>query len=228
MQGVCIQGQTTYYKEVSNSWFGWPNVVWSTWNDEPQENINYIKSKGIHVIQSIPPLIPGDLNINYQVLSTFIGLDYLHKIGCTEVLKIRGDHIINDIKSLLEILWDRQMAFMAISIPEKRNDLIYELGGYIHYGHDYPGDNIIYGKIHNMMEMFDFQSDKNYGVPPESLIVYNYMIRKNIPFELSYNHFIRNNISFFLRECIYKNIKIQWLKHNWEMISFYNNEYFKF
>ena len=60
MQGICIQGPTTYYREVAENWSRWPNVVWSTWIDEPQENIDFIKSKGIDVIQSNPPEIAGD------------------------------------------------------------------------------------------------------------------------------------------------------------------------
>src|SRR5258706_9145073 len=110
MQGICIQGQTTYFKEMADNFSGWDNVVFSTWTNEDQSNIDYIRSKGIKVIQSIPPNIPGDMNINYQCASTFMGLNYLHRCGCTEVLKIRSDHTVSDIKSLLEILWGRKMS----------------------------------------------------------------------------------------------------------------------
>jgi hypothetical protein len=39
--------------------------------------IDYIKSKGIDVIQSFKPTFPGYLNINYQTLSKYIGLEYI-------------------------------------------------------------------------------------------------------------------------------------------------------
>jgi len=227
MQGIVIQGPTTYFKEVSENWSGWPNVVWSTWTSEPQSNIDYIRSKGIEVVQSLPPSIPGDMNINYQCASTFIGLNYLHRKGCKEALKIRSDHTVSDIKSLLEILWGRKMAFLAISDETKRRDLIYELE-YTHYGHDYPSDNLIYGHINDMMIMFNLQTDKNWNVPPEALIVWNYMVNTKIPFWLTYEHFIKNKMSFFVGECAAKGIKINWLKKNLEMISFYNNDYFRF
>lgn len=229
MQGITIQGPTTYFKEVADNWSGWPNVVWSTWTNEPQSNIDYIKSKGIDVIQSIPPQIPGDMNVNYQCASTFAGLNYLHRKGCTEVLKIRSDHTVSDIKSLLEILWGRKMAFLAISNAAKRMDITYELEG-LHFGHDYPSDNLIYGNINEMMIMFNFQSPESYRIPPEALISWNYMMntKPRIPFDLTYENFIRNGMSFFVGECAVKGIKINWLKKNLEMISFYNNEYFKF
>jgi len=227
MQGIVIQGQTTYFKEVADNWSGWPNVVWSTWTNEPQSNIDYIKSKGIEVVQSIPPSIPGDMNINYQCASTFRGLNHLHRKGCISALKIRSDHTVSDRKTLLEILWGRNMAFLAISNAPKRMDLTYELDG-LHFGHDYPSDNLIYGNINEMMIMFNFQVDKNYNVPPESMICYNYMTAKGLKFELTYDYFIRNNMSFFVGECVVKGIKINWLKKNLEMISFYNNEYFRY
>lgn len=229
MQGIVIQGPTTYFKEISDNWSGWPNVIWSTWTTEPQFNIDYIRSKNIEVIQSVPPQIPGDQNINYQLSSTFTGLNYLHRRGITEVLKIRSDHTISDIKETLEILKGRKLAFLALSNGTKRKDLIYELEG-VHYGHDYPSDNIIYGKIEDMMLMFNFNTDKNYNIPPEALICYNYMtnIKPRIKFDFGFDNFIRNGITFFVGDLAVKNIKVCWLKKNLEMVNFYNNEYFIF
>lgn len=228
MQGICIQGPLTYYKEIVECWNGWPNVVISTWVNEDQDKIDYIRSSSnIDVVLSIPPNIAGDMNINYQCASTFIGLNFLHRKGCTEVLKIRSDHTVNDVKSLLEILQGRKLSFLAISDESKRRDLIYELE-YTHYGHDYPADNLIYGDIEKMLLMFNFQTDRNYNIPPESLIVWNYMTNAKIPFGLSYEYFLKHGISFFIGECAAKGIKINWLKKNIEMVQFYNNEYFKF
>jgi hypothetical protein len=43
MQGIVIQGPTTYYKETIEKYKNISNVVWSTWEDEPVTNLNYIK-----------------------------------------------------------------------------------------------------------------------------------------------------------------------------------------
>lgn len=77
MQGIVIQGSTGYVNEVIDLYKGIPNVVFSTWEDEPEENIQLIKSKGIDVIQSPKPSIAGKFNINLQALSTFAGVQYL-------------------------------------------------------------------------------------------------------------------------------------------------------
>ena len=66
MQGVVIQGSTGYVNEVIDLYKDIPNVVFSTWEGEPKENIQLIKSKGIEVIQSPKPLVSGNFNVNLQ------------------------------------------------------------------------------------------------------------------------------------------------------------------
>ena len=52
-QGIVIQGPTEYYKELADYYQQFDYVVWSTWEGEPQKNINYIESKNIEVIDII-------------------------------------------------------------------------------------------------------------------------------------------------------------------------------
>lgn len=227
MQGICIQGSTTYFKELADNWSKWPNVVFSTWDDEDPKAIEYIRSKGINVLLNKKPLIPGYINVNYQVLSTFNGLKFLQDRGVTCALKIRGDHTISDVKSFLELLYPRKMAFIALSNINVRRDITYELG-YIHEGHDYPSDNVIYGNINDMLAMFNFQTDRNYKVPPEALILYNYLVMNGYKVDFSFEYLQHLGISFFLRECLNKGIKINWLKKQQELTKLYNNEYYLF
>jgi hypothetical protein len=212
---------------VADNWSGWSHVVWSTWNTEPKVNIDYIKSKGIEVLLLQPPSFAGDINVNYQVLSTFHGIQYLQTKNVTEVLKIRSDYVVSDIKGLLECLWGRKLAFMTLANIDIRRDITYELG-YTHEGHDYPNDNVIYGEINNMLMMFNFQTDRLYGIPPESLILYNYLVAKNIPINFDFDHLIKNGITFFLRDCLKRDIKMYWLKKNQEIVQLSNNEYCRF
>ena len=67
-QGIVIQGPTEYYKELADYYQQFDYVVWSTWENEPQENIDYIESKNIEVIQSKLPSFNGYMNVNFQVL----------------------------------------------------------------------------------------------------------------------------------------------------------------
>jgi hypothetical protein len=222
MQGIVIQGPTNYYKEIIDCYVGIPNVVFSTWSDEPQENISYIESKGIDVIQSSKPIFPGYLNINYQTLSTYAGLEYLKEKDVTEALKIRGDLKPNNVKLLLDILKNRPLSFLSICKPDAR-PLYYELG-YIHTSFDFPVDLFLYGSIENLEKCFAFQIEQELPIPPESLITYNYFLNSNLEFKLDYNTFIQNGITFFAQECLDNNIKVEWLKQGWDLIEYSSNK----
>lgn len=58
-QGILIQGPTEFYKELTDHYSQFDNVVWSTWNNESVVRLDYIKSKGIKVILVEP--------LNFQV-----------------------------------------------------------------------------------------------------------------------------------------------------------------
>jgi len=210
MQGIVIQGPTNYCREIIDCYQNIPNVVFSTWDDEPQENIDYIKSKNIDVLQTSKPLFAGYLNINYQTLSTCAGLDNLRKKGVTEVLKIRGDLKLNNVKLLLDILKNKSISFLSICKPDIR-PLYYELI-YQHTSFDFPGDFLIYGSIENLEKCFSFQIEQESPIPPESLIAYSYFLNSNLEFKLDYSIFIQNGITFFAQECLDNNIEIEWLK----------------
>jgi hypothetical protein len=222
MQGIVIQGPTNYCKEIIDCYQNIPNVVFSTWDDEPQENIDYIKLKNIDVVQTPKPTFPGHLNVNYQVLSTYVGLEYLKSKNVTEVLKIRSDLKSNDINLLLNILKQKPLSFLAICKPNVR-PLYYELG-YNHMSFDFPVDLFLYGNIENMIKCFSFQIEETLQIPPEALIAYSYFSNSNLEFKLDYNTFIKNNISFFMNDCLKNNIKVKWLKNNLDLIELHSDK----
>lgn len=221
MQGIIIQGPTNYASQVANIYEGMNNVVWSTWIDEPKENIDLIKSKGIEVIQIAKPNTPGHLNINFQTLSTWAGVEYLKNKGVVEALKIRGDLKPNNIKLLLDILKNKPLSFLAICKPNAR-PLYYELE-YIHTSFDFPVDLFLYGNLDNLEKCFNFQVEENTPIPPESLIAYSYFSNSGLKFDLSYEAFINNGILFFMKECLENNIEVEWLKNNINLIEYHSD-----
>jgi len=225
MQGIVIQGPTNLCKEVVSSYKDIPNVVWSTWDDEPQENITFI-SQFMPVVLNKKPDFGGYLNINLQTLSTTGGINYLKNQGVTEILKVRGDIVITNLNELLSILKGKDMAFLAICKLGARK-IYYELV-YPHLSHDYPVDLVLYGSTENLIDAFSFLIEEYLPIPPESLISYNYLINKNIKFELSYDNFISNNIYFFLKDCVENNIQLNWLKYNCDLVQTHNNDNYEF
>lgn len=212
MQGIVIQGPTNYASQLVEDYKHINNVVWSTWIDEPEENIKLIESKGIKVIQSNKPKFPGYMNVNYQTLSTYVGIDYLKKQGVKEILKVRSDLKINKIKTLLDVLINKKISFLSVCKPNVR-PLYYDLV-YQHTSFDFPGDLVVYGETEEIEKCFNFQIEDNKPIPPEALIAYSYLSQSNIDFSFDYNHLIGSGISFFAQDCLDNNIEIDWLKRS--------------
>ena len=218
-QGIVIQGPTEYYKELADYYSQFNNVVWATWNDESVVRLDYIRNKGIEVILVKKPEVSGYINVNMQVKSTFAGVSYLEgKVD--EALKVRSDTIITNLDKLLPRLQGKQLSFMATCKTGVRKDLAYDLV-YYHDSHDYPADNVVYGKIEDLKLMFDFQIDEMLPIPPEALIAWNYMTNKGIEFKLDYQTMIDGGISFFLQECLDENVEVNWLKKKVNLVDWY-------
>ena len=218
-QGIVIQGPTGYYKELANYYSQFDNVVWATWNDESVTRLDYIRDKGIEVILVEKPKIFGHMNVNMQVKSTFAGVSYLED-KVDEILKVRSDTIVTNLDKLLPKLKNKQLSFMATCKTGVRKDLAYDLV-YYHDSHDYPADNVIYGKVEDLKLMFDFQIDETLFIPPEALITWNYMTNKGIEFKLDYQTMIEGGISFFLQECLDENVEVNWLKRGANLVDWY-------
>lgn len=218
MQGIVIQGPTNHYKRIIEHYKHIPNIVWSTWDDEPIDNLKYIESN-IPLITNKKPSVPGYLNINLQVLSTFSGIEYLIKEKeVTEVFKIRGDIIISDIDKTLNILNGKQLSFLQMCKPGVRKDIAYDLE-YTHFSHDYPADIIIYGDSSIMLNGFNFYVDEFYPIPPESLIAYSLFKQMDIKFMLEHDYLISNGVTFFMQDCLDNNIDVLWLKNNLSVVE---------
>jgi len=221
-QGIVIQGPTNYYKEVIECYKDIPNVVWSTWDDEPLENIEYIKNH-IPMVLNQKPSYWGHLNVNMQTISTMGGVNYLKEKGINEILKVRGDIIITNLAKFLSILKGKSMAFLAIAKENARKDLYYELI-YRHYSHDYPVDLVVYGTTQNIENSFNFITEENQFIPPEALVLYNYLEGNNLEYKSTYNHLINNGVYFYLNDCINNQIELNWLKHNNDLVKMHNDQ----
>lgn len=219
-QGIVIQGPTEYYKELTDYYSQFSNVVWATWNDESITNLDYIRSKGIEVILLEKPKFPGYMNVNMQLASSYAGINHL---DVDEVLKVRSDTIVTNLDKLLPRLQGRKLAFMATCKTGVRKDIAYDLV-YYHDSHDYPADNVIYGKKDDLIDMFDFQIDEMLQIPPESLITWNYMTNQDMTFHLSYENMINEGISFFTQDCLDENVEVNWLKREVNLVDWYKSK----
>lgn len=217
MQGVAIQGPTHFYKSISDSYSplikeGYP-VCWAIWKDEPIENINYIRDTGIEVILVEKPDFPGYLNINMQTISAIASIKYIiEKYNVNEILKARGDVLINKPLTLLNVLCGKKAAFIGTCKEGARKDLYYELI-YPHFSHDYPDNNFLYGTAQNVYNAFNFYIEEWACIPPESLIAYHLMDGMGVEFNLNFEYMKSKDIYFYFKDCLENNITFSWLKH---------------
>ena len=217
MQGIIIQGPTKYYKEMGDFYSQFNNIVWSTWEDEPKEHLDYISNKGIPLILNKKPNYNGYLNINLQLISTLKGIEYFNEKNFTEVIKVRSDITFTNINLVLLTLSGKEISFLNLNNPIFKPYLSYYLD-YYHIGFDFTSDLIVFGKIDNMFNAFNYYIPYNNPVPPESIILRNYLVtKKNTSFE--YSNLINQGVYLFARDCKENNCQIIWLKHNVDLLA---------
>lgn len=100
--GIVIQGPTTLYKDILNHYENCKPVVWSTWENEPDENIQAIKNSSMEILLNIKPEDTGHWNCNLQCVSSLNGIKYLKNKypDIDRFIKIRSDLIISPVDEL--------------------------------------------------------------------------------------------------------------------------------
>lgn len=208
--GIVIQGPTIYYKEVCEAFFGYNYIVWSTWLDEPIENIDYISKRGFLVCQTPMPNQKGNWNCNLQCVSSLNGIEFLKKAypDLKIYIKIRSDLVINSLQDFLD----------SIKLSMKKNEIA-SIGYFKAYPYtitlDYfLMDFIIAGQYESIKYFFTPRDNQNIGLPfPEKWFERNYYgdkfyIKRNLQKLLKRGFFIDNT-----------NFEISFLKNHLKSIN---------
>jgi len=91
------------YKKI----FHKSKIILSTWNDEDQSYLEKFKNEDIFVVLNNKPTNSGISNVNYQVISSYSGIQKAKELDCLYSLKTRSDQRIyatNTEAVLLSIL----------------------------------------------------------------------------------------------------------------------------
>lgn len=198
---IVIQGPTNFCHQIVPTL---PikdyEIVWSTWESEDENNINYIRDNKINVLQNTKPYFFGVGNLNLQSYSTLKGIQASNG---NYILKIRPDLIIENYKKFFNILLSKKDKLTFLCWHQHR-------GGY-------PVDYICFGEKTEIKLYWDFIDNKNEYFA-EYLLYRNYCFKKNI---LMSEYTLKNNFNYFLYD-IQDNLNIKWLKYN-----LYLNDYIK-
>jgi hypothetical protein len=207
MDKIClvIQGPTAQREYIEKYYNSFPNVIFSTWEDERFPENGNIK----HIYSKIPRH-KGNSNVNLQCTSTMTGLTYAQQLGYKIAFKIRSDITISDINKLIELLYTR--------LQDKRR--IYCLAGQKHprYGL-LPVDYCMFGYIEDLIDYWDYEELSQVMHPTEVKLTRKFFQykRDDIPelfktkHEISEDDF-REYFEFFLSDINKNNIDVIW--HN--------------
>ncbi|WP_113651711.1 hypothetical protein [Pedobacter namyangjuensis] len=163
---ILIQGPTCYWREQVRAFNGINDILWVTWDTEPAENIAFIESHGIEVIQISMPETKGYWNLNLQCSTSYYGIEYLsNRKHADNIIKIRSDMIFSNFKKFY--LNNKQLFFES-------SDLIFL--GYIENSKEaYLLDYIVAGSIKNMLNFWKPSEAKDFGLPyPEGCLQKRY------------------------------------------------------
>jgi hypothetical protein len=199
---IVIQGPTNFYKEILNNLSLKQNYIWSTWNDEPKENLLKIESK-IPLILSEKPNFAGMSHVNFQCLSTLKGIN---ASNTDYIFKTRGDMIFSDIDKLLEILY------------QKNKEL-----SFVHYGNppNQIADFFSFGSKEKSYNFWNYTCQDNSSISPEMRLTNNY--KEILDNKDSFEDFM--SLFYFFRNDLKKDVlDIHWLKIN-RFFSSFSKEY---
>lgn len=199
-QAIVIQGSMVSYPiEVAKFYSQFDNVVWSGWDDEREEVIDAVKQTGIPLILNKKPKFEGDRNINYQFVSTLRGIEYFKNTNknITEVIKIRSDLLVYGLERLLSRVNGSDMSFMHLY---NKWTATYQPTYYLDYWHtgtDFPADFIVHGSMDAMYNTFNFEMEYLSDIPPESIILRNYLKYRGFENNFDLNYLKHVGITFF-------------------------------
>lgn len=196
---VIIQGPTNYYKEILDNLSQNQTYIWSTWNNEPKENLDAISNK-VKLILNEPPNFAGHANINCQCLSTFKGIEAAQT---DYVFKTRGDMIFSNIDKLLEIISanNKEMSFLHYGNPPQQ-----------------MADFFCFGEKTKALDYWNYVCRDGYVIAPEERLSWSY--KNKINSQESFEEYMKRFFFFnvILKE---KELDIFWLKINKWVTNFY-------
>lgn len=207
MISIVFQGPTNYINNLPNVKNHKYDFVFSTWSEEPKENLEIIKKKGFHLVTTDMPKFTGFNNINCQTISSLNGItaskgDF--------ILKIRSDMLISDFDKFIDSLSDEKMYFLA----------------YHNHAGGYVCDYINFGKREDMLLWYSYLQKDISPTPPEIQLLFNYWSLKKYDFSILSFPQIKNVFSFFLEVINTKNIDIFWFKNNLNLKNYINDKLF--
>ena len=209
--GVVIQGPTDHYERVLENIDEDLSYVWSTWGDEPVNNIKSIGKK-MPILLNDKPKFNGFKNINMQCLSSEMGARSINKPW---IVKTRGDLLWTNQKGLIKLAFEKMLKEDSLC-----SYLNYKPG--IHEVHDF----VTFSSYEYALDFWGYrQVGPNFN-SPESQLCYSMMDKHGWTFEE-----MIDKMSFINVDLVEGSLDIHCIKYDCDMYensnrAMYGNEAF--
>lgn len=175
--GIVIQGPTNYYRQVLDNIDNNFEYIWSTWDDEPLENLVEI-SKRMKIVLNKKPSFSGLRNINLQCISSEEGIRAISKPW---VIKVRSDLLWTGQSDLIKIVFTDMISKNSFASFLNYKPSIQEM-------HDF----IVFSSKENGIKLWSYRQTSSNSNSPEKQLVIHLM---NM-LQLNYDEMVKR-MSFF-------------------------------
>jgi hypothetical protein len=204
---IVFQGPTNYCEDALQNLSSKHEIIYSTWIDEPEENLKFIKSRVSKLVLNEHPKYTGFRNINRQTISSKKGI--LEATG-DFILKSRSDILFSNIDLFIEKAQGSHLENLSFFCYYKNICNPYQITDFFTYG----------SKEESLM-FWDYIEQPNQVFPkyedprcPERQLLFNYIKLKN---NNDPNEFLKNSNCF--AKYLDNESDVKWLKFNYSLVS---------
>lgn len=195
--GIVIQGPTNNYETVLSNLDQSFSYVWSTWDNEPIENIKAIAKK-VPIILNTTPSFKGYNNINLQCMSSEAGIRAINKPW---IVKVRGDLLWTNQKGVISMAFEKMIKEGSLCSYLNYKPSIHEMHDFVTFsGLDYALDLWSYRQVGP-----DFNQ-------PEKQLCYNIMKKNGWTYEE-----MVDKMSFINVDLVKDSLDIHCIRYNCDM-----------
>jgi len=176
-----------FYKELYCD----AKIILSTWKDEPESLLDDFKRENIFIVKNDKPIFSGNLNVNYQIVSSRAGIKKAKELDAKYVVKTRTDqrvcrpYIFNTMEGMLDffpIETECNINKRVIVIPTNHDNMFtpYFMSDFFYFGTTEDLYNLFNVKLSNKSneDFRDLISRRDYSksmFPPEIYLLKNFI-----------------------------------------------------
>jgi hypothetical protein len=195
--GIVIQGPTNNCESVLSNLDQSFSYVWSTWDNEPIENIKAIANQ-VPIILNTTPSFKGYNNINLQCMSSEAGIRAINKPW---IVKVRGDLLWTNQKGVIRMAFEKMIKEDSLCSYLNYKPSIHEM-------HDF----VTFSGLNYALDLWSYRQVGPDFNQPEKQLCYNIMKKNGWTYEE-----MVDKMSFINVDLVKDSLDIHCIRYNCDM-----------